>query len=97
MDTYVILRRSGWRGADAMREAVARSAAEAEHASQDIRWVRSYILAELREEFGALCVFHASSPEAIRAHAIRADLPIDEIVKVADTVIARMNPVPTIA
>ena len=97
MDTYVILRRSGWSTAEAMREAVARWAAEAERTPDDVCWVRSYVLEELREGFGTMCVYRATSPEAIRAHATRAGLPVDEIVKVADTIIARMNPVPTIA
>jgi hypothetical protein len=34
----------------------------------------------------------ASSPEAIREHASRADLPVDEIIAVADTVLVRPDP-----
>ena len=40
-----------------------------------------------------VCIYQASSPEAIRAHASKAVLPVDEIVKVADTVIVRPDPV----
>ena len=36
----------------------------------------------------------ASSPGAIRRHAGAADLPVDEIIPVADTVIVRPDPVP---
>ena len=36
-----------------------------------------------------------TSPEAIREHASRASLPVDEIVKVADTVVVRPDPVAT--
>jgi hypothetical protein len=32
------------------------------------------------------------SPEAIRKHASLADLPVDEIIPVADTVIVRDDP-----
>ena len=39
-------------------------------------------------------MYEASSPEAIRRHAAAADLPVDEIVKVADTVIVRPDPQP---
>jgi hypothetical protein len=42
---------------------------------------------------GTVCIYQASSPEAVRAHAAVADLPVDEIVKVADTVIVRPDPV----
>ena len=41
---------------------------------------------------GTVCIYQASSPEAIRDHAQRAALPVDEIVAVADTVIVRPDP-----
>src|SRR5688572_28801652 len=87
VDTYVILRRNGWQTADDLREAAARSTAEGERMPDDIRWIRSYVTAEPDGTVGTVCIYQASSPEAIRAHAGRADLPVDEIVKVADTVI----------
>lgn len=59
----------------------------------DVRWIRSYVLAETNGGVGTVCVYQASSPEAIRAHAERAGLPVDEIVAVADTVIVRPDPV----
>ena len=93
MDTYVILRRAGWRSAEELGEAAARSTAEGERMSDDIRWIRSYVLEE-GDALGTVCIYQASSPEAIRAHADAADLPVDEIVRVADTVIIRPDPVP---
>jgi hypothetical protein len=41
-----------------------------------------------------VCIYQASSPEAIREHASRADLPVDVIIPVADTVIVREDPQP---
>ena len=41
-----------------------------------------------------MCIYQAASPEAIREHANAADLPVDEIIEVADTVIVRQDPVP---
>ena len=93
MDTYVILRRSGWRTAEDLQEAAARSTAEGERMPDDIRWIRSYVLEE-SAGVGTFCVYQASSPEAIRAHAAAAGLPVDEIVRVADTVLVRPDPVP---
>ena len=93
MDTYVILRRNGWRTADDLREAAARSTAEGEKMPDDVRWIRSYVTAETDGSVGTVCIYQASSPEAIRRHAIAADLPVDEIVKVADTVVVRPDPV----
>jgi hypothetical protein len=92
METYVILRRGGWPSADDLQEAAARSAAEGERMSDDVRWLRSYVTAETDGRVGTVCVYQASSPEAIRRHAGAADLPVDEIVKVAETVILRADP-----
>ena len=93
METYVILRRNGWRSAEELGEAAARSTAAGERMPDDIRWIRSYVLEE-GHGVGTVCVYQASSPEAIRAHAAAADLPVDDIVRVADTVIVRPDPQP---
>ena len=97
MDTYVILRRSGWRSPEELGEAAARSTAEGDKMPDDIRWIRSYVLEEDGGSVGTVCIYQASSPEAIREHASRADLPADEIIKVADTVVVRPDPVPVSA
>ena len=60
--------------------------------SDDIRWIRSYVLDEGDGRVGTVCIYQASSPEAIREHAKRADLAVDEIIPVADTVIVRADP-----
>jgi len=95
MDTFVILRRSGWRSGEELQEAAARSTAEGERMPKDIRWIRSYVLEEA-DGVGTVCIYQASSPEAIRAHAAAAELPIDEIVRVADTVVVRPDPQPAV-
>jgi hypothetical protein len=92
METYVILRRGGWRTGDDLREAAERSTVEGDRMPDDVRWIRSYVTAETDGRVGTVCIYQASSPEAIRRHASAADLPVDEIVKVADTVIVRPDP-----
>ena len=62
----------------------------------DVRWIRSYVLEEDGGSVGTVCIYQASSPEAIREHASRAHLPVDEIIKVADTVVVRPDPVPAV-
>jgi len=94
MDTYVILRRSGWRSPEELQQAAERSTAEGEKMSEDVRWIRSYVLEEAGESVGTVCIYQASSPEAIRKHAGAADLPVDEIIRVADTVVVREDPAP---
>lgn len=98
MNTYVILRRSGWRSPEELQEAAARSSKVGdEEMSDDIRWIRSYVLAEDGGSVGTVCIYQASSPEAIKEHASRADLPADEIIEVADTVLVRPDPDPATA
>lgn len=94
MQLYAILRRRGWRSGGDLEAAAARSTAEGDRTPDDIRWIRSYVLAEQNGELGTVCIYQASSPEAIRKHAEAADLPVDEIIPVADTVIVRPDPVP---
>jgi hypothetical protein len=93
MDTYVILRRGAWSSADELDNAAGRSKKVGdEELSEDVRWIRSYVLNEPDGRLGTVCVYQASSPEAIREHASRADLAVDEIIPVADTVIVRADP-----
>jgi hypothetical protein len=93
MKTYVILRRDGWRtGADLEAAAAKSTQVGDEEMSDDIRWIRSYVLGEDSGSLGTVCIYQASSPEKIREHAERAGLPVDEIVEVADTVIVRPDP-----
>jgi hypothetical protein len=95
VDTYVILRRSGWKSPEELQEAAARSAKVGdEEMSDDIRWIRSYVLEEGGSAVGTVCIYQATSPEAIREHASRAILPVDEIIPVADTVLVRPDPQP---
>lgn len=95
MKTYVILRRQGWRSGDELEKAAARSRDVGDNEmSDDIRWIRSYVLGEDSGDLGTVCVYQASSPEAIRDHAGRAGLPCDEIIEVADTVLVRPDPEP---
>ena len=94
MQTYVITRRGAWRTPDEVRAAAERSTEEANRTPDDIRWIRSYVVAETSGELGTVCIYEASSPEAIRKHAYRAGLPVDEIVAVADTVVVGADPQP---
>jgi len=79
---------------DELQAAAARSTEHGEKMPDDIRWIRSYVLAETNGELGTVCIYQASSPEAIRSHAYRAGLPVDEIVAVADTVVVRPDAQP---
>jgi sporulation protein YlmC with PRC-barrel domain len=94
MKLYGILRRNGWRTAEDLQTAGARSAEVGDAPGSGVRWIRSYALAEESGEVGTFCVYEGESPEAIRKHAEDAGLPCDEIVPIADTVIVRPDPEP---
>jgi sporulation protein YlmC with PRC-barrel domain len=98
MELYAILRRSGWRSGEELQVAAGRSAKVGDEQMPDeVRWIRSYVLDEGEGTVGTVCIYEASSPEAVRKHASLADLPADEVVRVVDTVIVRPDPQPTAA
>jgi Protein of unknown function (DUF4242) len=95
MELYVILRRNGWKSGAELEEAAGRSTKVGnEDMPDDVRWIRSYVLDEGGGSVGTVCIYEATSPEAIRKHASLADLPADEIIRVADTVVVRPDPQP---
>ena len=95
MQQYVILRRSGWSSGSELEEAAKRSSQVGdEEMSDDIRWIRSYVIEESDGKLGTVCIYQGSSAEKVREHAERAGLPADEVIKVADTVIVRPDPEP---
>ena len=98
MKLYAILRRSGWRSPQDLQAAAERSMKVGnEQMPEEVRWIRSYVLEEGGGSVGTVCIYEATSPEAIRKHASLADLPVDEIIEVADTVIVRPDPQPAAA
>ena len=95
MKLYVIRRQSGWGTPAELQAAAARSSQVGdEQMSDDIRWIRSYVVHEPDGGLGTFCIYQASSPEKIREHAERAGLPATAIFEVADTVLVRPDPVP---
>lgn len=95
MKTYVILRRNGWRTGEDLQEAAARSKQVGdEQMSDEIRWIRSYVFPEDDGSLATVCIYQATSEDAVRKHAEAADLPATEIREVADTVIVRPDPEP---
>ena len=93
MDTYVILRRGAWGSAEELEQVAARSKQVGdEQMSDDIRWIRSYVISEPDGGLGTVCIYQSSSPEAIRDHAQRVGMPAHEVMPVVDTVIVRPDP-----
>lgn len=98
MQTYVILRRNGWKSPADLEEAAGRSTKVGDEDMPDeVRWIRSYVLDEGAGAVGTVCIYQATDEDAIRRHAEKADLPADEIIAVADTVLVRPDPEPSAA
>ena len=95
MKTYVIRRENAWQSPQELEETAARSKQVAEDDfPNDIAWIRSYVISEPGGTLGTVCIYQASDPEAVRRHAQRVDMPADEILEVADTVVIRPDPEP---
>jgi sporulation protein YlmC with PRC-barrel domain len=98
MDLYMIRRRDGWKTGEELEAAAKRSTEVADaDFPQDIAWIRSYVVAEKDGQLGTVCIYQASSEDAVRQHADRVGMPADEVLPIADTVIVRPDPEPAAA
>jgi hypothetical protein len=88
---YAIRRKNAWASPEQIPGERSTQVADDEFPA-DIRWIRSYVIAEEDGTLGSVCIYQASSPEAIREHAGRVGMPADEIWAVADTVVIRPDP-----
>jgi hypothetical protein len=91
---YAIRRLHAWQSPAEVEEVAVRSKQVADDEfPSDIRWIRSYVIAEDDGSLGTICIYQARDPEAVRKHAHRVGMPADEILEVADTVVIRPDPV----
>lgn len=98
VNTYVILRRNGWKTADELEKAAGRSSRVGTQEMADrVRWIRSYILSEEEGGLGTVCIYQGTDPAAIAEHARLAGLPCDQIIAVTQTAIINDDPVQTAA
>ena len=98
MNTYVIRREKAWASPEELEATAGRSKQVAEDDfPDDISWIRSYVIQEQGGTLGTVCIYQATDIEAVKAHAQRVDMPADEVLEVADTVIIRPDPQPKAA
>jgi hypothetical protein len=98
MNTYAIRREKAWESAEELDKTAQRSKeVAASDFPDDIAWMRSYVIREPGGTLGTICIYQASSEDAVREHAKRVEMPADEILEVADTVIIRPDPQPQTA
>ena len=75
MQTYLIVRRGAWQTTHEAFDALARADAGAEHRLETVGLVHAYVLDESHEGVGAVCIYEAPSPEALRRHSAAARPP----------------------
>ena len=98
MNTYVIRREKAWPSADDLGKTAERSKqVAADDFPDDIAWIRSYVIKEEGGTLGTVCIYQATSIDKVKEHAKRVDMPADEVLEVADTVIIRPDPQPQAA
>jgi hypothetical protein len=93
MNLYAIRRRDFWGTPEELQQTAARSAEVGEEMSDDIRWIRTYVVQEESGKLGTVCLYEGTSAAKVREQAERTGMPADEITLVADTVIVRPDPV----
>ena len=95
MDLFMIRRNKGWKTGEELEAAAKRSTEVAESDFPDeIRWIRSYVVAEESGELGTVCIYEASDADAVRRHADGVGMPADEVLPIVDTVLVRPDPQP---
>ena len=93
METFVVLRRGAWMSEEDLEAATAMySRIGDDEMSDQVRWIRSYVLSEEDGTLGTVCIYQAVDEDAIMEHAQRSELPADEIIQVMNTVIVRDDP-----
>jgi sporulation protein YlmC with PRC-barrel domain len=93
MNLYAIRRRDFWGTPEELQKTAARSAEVGAEMSEDIKWIRSYVVQEESGKLGTVCIYQGSSIEKVREQAERTGMPADEVTLIADTVIVNPDPV----
>lgn len=88
MNTFAIIRATAWASAmDLERSAGVAARVLQENTSGQVRWLRSYVTDHQDGRLGMICIYEASSLEALSEHSRRAGLPVTAIYPVRTTVV----------
>jgi hypothetical protein len=94
MNLYTIRRRDFWGTPEELKASAEKSAQVGAEMSDDVRWIRTYVVQEESGKLGTVCIYQGTSAEKVREQAERTGMPADEITLVVDTVIVNPDPVP---
>ena len=94
---YLVPRTRAWLSEEELAAATDCLPAVNEALGGEVRWIRSYVVAEDDGSFSAFCVYEASGPEALLRHAEALMLPTDAIKRVVATIVRAPDPEPLAA
>jgi len=94
---YIVPRTRAWLSEEELAAATDCVPAVDAAIGREIRWIRSYIVAEDDGTFSAFCVYEASGPEVLLRHADALMLPTDAIKRVTTTIVKAPDPEPIAA
>jgi hypothetical protein len=93
MNLYAIRRERAWESPADLEKTAARSKEVGESEfPDDIAWIRSYVVKEEGGTLGTICIYQATDVDTVKEHAKRVDMPADEVLELADTVVVRPDP-----
>ena len=93
MDLYVIRRRGTWGNMQEVRAASVISRRVGEKMSDQVRWIRSYVVNESDGRIGSVCIYEARDEESLHEHGRRIGAPGEDFRLVATTAVARADPI----
>ena len=97
MPLYLVPRTRAWLSEAELAAATDCLPAVNDTMRDDIRWIRSYVVAEEDGTFSGYCVYEADDPEVLRRHADALMLPTDAIKPVVATLVLAPDPEPAAA
>ena len=91
---FAIRRNRAWKSAAEVEEIAERSKQVADaHFADELRWIRSYVIAEDDGSFGSICIYEATGADAIERHAKAVGMPAHDVWPIGNTVVIRPDPV----
>ena len=97
MTLYLVPRTRAWLTEEELAAATDCLPAVNDFHSDDVRWIRSYLVQEEDGSFSGYCVYEATSVEALLRHAESIGLPTDAVKPVVSTIVAAPDPEPVAA
>ena len=97
MPLYLVPRTRAWLSEEELAAATDCLPAVNDAMRGDVRWIRSYVVAEEDGTFSGYCVYEADDPEVLRRHADALMLPTDAIKPVVATLVLAPDPEPAAA